>query len=222
MSKAKPGSPIKCFLLTETNRAWRWLRRFNASDDDDRCPSQFRYHNAQFSLGVAQGFTRDQDGNWRELEGFVTPPSDDPRWPTKCEHCAYVFKDTDHFQVFDEHIHVTEDGREFSIRNAPPGAMWYADWMGENYFGPDGHCLVVRCPDGRDWMIDGPASNCTDKQDVGPFGKAHRCWVRHGTPPLIVVDKKGKTCKAGAGSIDTKHKYHGFLGSHGAQPGEFT
>lgn len=94
--------------------------------------------------------------------------------------------------------------------NAAPGAMWYADWMLEvddnwNYAGPDGHCLVVRCPNGSDWMIDGRASNCTLPND-----KNHKCWVRHGTPPNITVDKNGLTCSAGAGSI-MAGDYHGFL-----------
>jgi len=57
-------------------------------------------------------------------------------------------------------------------------------------------------------MIDGPANNCTRKDDPGQ--KHHHCWVRHGVPPSITVDKNGPTCEAGAGSILTKN-WHGFL-----------
>jgi hypothetical protein len=82
--------------------------------------------------------------------------------------------------------------------------------MSDSDKGPDGRCLVVVCPNGCEWMIDGPASNCTMPQDRGPFSSSHRCWVRHGEPPNITVDKAGRTCAAGAGSIQAGD-YHGFL-----------
>jgi hypothetical protein len=71
--------------------------------------------------------------------------------------------------------------------------------------GFDGRCLVVKCPDGHEWMIDGIASNCTDRGN-----EAHRCWIRHGEPPVLTIDKNGPTCGAGAGSILTP-RFHGFL-----------
>lgn len=43
-----------------------------------------------------------------------------------------------------------------------------------------------------------------------PDDAEHRCWIRHGEPPLITVDKNGLTCAAGAGSIQCRD-YHGFL-----------
>jgi hypothetical protein len=89
-----------------------------------------------------------------------------------------------------------------------PGRMFYISFSG-------GHCgtheppcsrhLAVVLPNGYLWDIDGRASNCTMKDD-----KQHRCWVRHGEPPTITVDKAGPTCKAGAGSIKVDG-YHGFL-----------
>ena len=98
------------------------------------------------------------------------------------------------------------------------GAMYYADWEcserpldaqgrklwgwdWDNQFEPP---LYVITPGGP-WCIDSRASNCTLKED-----RMHRCWVRHGTPPNIHVDKAGVTCRAGAGSIICG-KYHGFL-----------
>jgi hypothetical protein len=57
-------------------------------------------------------------------------------------------------------------------------------------------------------MIDGICSNCTDREDALKGG--HKCWVRHGDAPLITVDKNGKTCGAGGGSI-LSGSYHGFL-----------
>lgn len=97
---------------------------------------------------------------------------------------------------------------------APVGAMWYACWLPpkwtwNNETGPH---LMVRVPNGplqlRDWDIDARASNCGLPED-----KLHRCWVRHGEPPNVHVDKAGVTCNAGAGSISMP-QWHGFL-DHG-------
>lgn len=100
----------------------------------------------------------------------------------------------------------------YSLAQVPVGAMWYADWyLGlehEPFKGPDGHCLVVKLPNGHEWVIDGPCSNCTDREDYLRGG--HKCWVRHGTAPRITVDKLGKTCDAGGGSIQSG-SFHGFL-----------
>jgi hypothetical protein len=58
------------------------------------------------------------------------------------------------------------------------------------------------------WNVDGRASNCDMPND-----RLHRCWVRHGDPRVpgqLHVDKVGKTCRAGAGSIAIQG-FHGFL-----------
>jgi hypothetical protein len=65
--------------------------------------------------------------------------------------------------------------------------------------------LEVILPDLTPWNIDSRAHNCTMPADFD-----HRCWVRHGEPPAITVDKNGLTCAAGAGSIQSGG-YHGFL-----------
>jgi hypothetical protein len=89
-----------------------------------------------------------------------------------------------------------------------PGSLFWISFS-------SGHCstheppcarhLTAVTPDGHWWDIDGRANNCTMKSD-----KRHRCWVRHGEPPHITVDKAGLTCAAGAGSIQTP-SWHGFL-----------
>jgi hypothetical protein len=84
------------------------------------------------------------------------------------------------------------------------------EWHGlprrqKSYHFTDGDHLVVVCPNGYTWDIDSRASNCTM-----PYDYNHRCWVRHGDPPKITVDKNGVTCAAGAGSI-LAGDYHGFL-----------
>lgn len=68
----------------------------------------------------------------------------------------------------------------------------------------NGKALWVQTPGGS-WCIDSRASNCGS-----PYDYEHRCWVRHGDVPVITVDKIGRTCSAGAGSI-LCGKYHGFL-----------
>lgn len=114
-------------------------------------------------------------------------------------------------------FHRPDTGEVFDrLADCPPGAMWdAAPWYvvagskggyllgGANEH--DGRWLVVRLPNGHDWCIDSRCSNCTLKDD-----NTHRCWVRHGDPPNITVDKNGVTCAAGGGSIQSGD-YHGFL-----------
>lgn len=98
----------------------------------------------------------------------------------------------------------TDTGEE--IVDLPPGAMYYVSQQSQPYYrpGPDGRTLFVVTPGGH-WSPDSRASNCGSPDD-----NVHYCWVRHGVPPMITVDKQGHTCKAGAGSI-VMGKYHGFL-----------
>lgn len=206
---------VKCFFIEPTDRCKRWLRRYVGSSQA-KCPGPMGYHNAQTFLDeIDRPFDKERDC-WP-----VAPPSgvphENPRWPAKCEGCDYRFMDADEWQDFTRQVYIDKaTGRTYTLDERIPGMMWDASWMGENMHGPDGRCLVVVCPDGHEWMIDGPASNCTMPNDRGPFGSAHRCWVRHGTPPLITVDKAGRTCGAGGGSIQAG-SYHGFL-----RNGEFT
>jgi hypothetical protein len=207
---------IKCFFVEPTERAKRSLRRYSANPDL-KCSGSYRYHNAHAALDEAQRpFDKEKDC-WHELPDPKIP-HDDPRWPVKCDACDYRFTADDNWQLFDEQIYIDKaTGREYSIRDRIPGMMWDAIWMHEWARGPDGRSLVVVCPDGHKWMIDGHASNCTMPND-----EAHRCWTRTGSPPALQVGKQfGKSCSAGGGSIQTPG-YHGFLGTQGAAPGEFT
>jgi hypothetical protein len=99
-----------------------------------------------------------------------------------------------------------DTGEEVMMRTMPIGAMWYVRESSQQDYrpGPDGRTLFVNTPAGH-WSPDSRASNCGLPED-----NEHYCWVRHGVPPLVTVDKKGKTCQAGAGSI-LIGKYHGFL-----------
>lgn len=164
------------------------------------------YHNAMVLLGD----TERQD-DW----SFMGEPRDhagDPRWPTKCDHCGKEAPATATRQVFRDRVYDTPTG------TLEPGCLYWADWFREHdddgagvsgscvlHDKCDGRHLMAILPNGRQWDIDGRASNCTMRED-----RLHRCWVRHGEPPNVTVDKDGLTCAAGAGSIQAGD-YHGHL-----------
>lgn len=205
-----PYEATPVFFIAPTNRYKKSFRRY-ASHGKDCCPGRFKsFHNASPVIETVTADEHPRSGRDPETET-------DPRWPTKCEGCDYEFTDEDTWQVFYEQIYAAADGREVTLRDAPPGACWDAYWFytdratGEPEegarTGPDGRYLIVICPNGQQWTVDGRASNCTMRDD-----ETHRCWVRHGRPEdgTLHVDKNGHTCAAGAGSI-LAGDYHGFL-----------
>jgi len=212
---------IACYWLEPTDLVEVGLRRFAPASGKPAppCPrdgGKWEYHGALSILtnaritwlaerpeGCSHWFT---DGDDRfGVPEFAYPAHDDPRWPVACE-CGYRFAADDPWQEWSERLYRRADnGGMVRLRDAPPGAMWDAGWSPRK--GPDGRSLVVKCPNGDQWDIDSRASNCTLPDD-----DEHRCWVRHGEPPLITVDKNGKTCQAGGGSIRAGD-YHGFLHS---------
>lgn len=192
---------IRCFIVERTGRAQYHLRRY--SNLGRPCGDR-SYHNA---TGADLGQTEDnKNEKWLCSNKPVVDPAD-PRWPTKCDRCDYLFGDGDPKQVFGEVIVRRKDtGEEMTLDKAPAGALWRADWNEDwaEYTGLDKQSWMCRLPGGHDWAIDGPASNCTRK------GEPHKCWVRHGVAPDFNIDKNGDTCSAGAGSIAVPG-YHGFL-----------
>ena len=183
---------VRCFFCEPSGLERLFLRRYAASSKA-QCSGPYSYHNARVFL---------ED---RQLSDTVpTHPRDDERWPMKCAACDYVFDDDDHWQVFRETIYLrTDTGEEVLQTDNVPGMMFDATWMCRK--GADGRSLYVILPNGKQWAIDGRASNCSMPED-----SEHRCWVRHGEPPFITVDKNGNTCAAGGGSIQAGD-YHGFL-----------
>jgi len=175
------------------------LRRYTFSN------SSVGYHSAMVIIG--RRFYPRNDEGYYERPMFVFPGHDDPRWPKACECGAHTFTDEDEWQEWSEACYQRGDTGDFvGLLRAPPGAMWDAWWL-KDFGAPtsDGRHIEVVCPNGRTWSIDSRASNCTMKDD-----RVHHCWIRHGEPPNLTVDKNGLTCQAGAGSIQAGD-YHGFL-----------
>lgn len=149
--------------------------------------------------------------------------------PEKCR-CGHVFTQDAH-RCASWHPVWTDGQRMVTTREMPPGAVYDADWMhgwAENC-GPDGRSICAILPNGAYWCIDSRATNCDSpcKHCQKPFhqhiraggiptcpgyedAKPHKCWIRHGEPPNLTVDKNGVTCGAGAGSIAVTG-WHGFL-----------
>lgn len=189
----------ECFMIEPTNLFEESLRRFVfSSAAHSKCPHFHGYHNASVVIGQ-------QERSERFGYGADDFDHTSPLWPKACA-CGYVFHDDDEWQHNLENLfRDTRDGSLYLLRDAPPGAMYYAWWLNDTFPGPDGQCLAVILPNKREWLIDSVASNCTMPED-----KVHRCWVREGTPPKVTVSKNGLTCGAGAGSI-LAGDYHGFL-----------
>lgn len=216
-----------CFLLQPTDLIQVRLRRYMGNTSDCPAPGNHGMHQAWVLIG-----------NDKEIEGvnnvntFKGPiPDNDPRWPTKCD-CGLPFPEDLPRQYFPQHLYRrTDNGELVTWRDAPGGAMLVPDWY------DDPKPLLVKLPNGWEWNVDSRASNCDSpcqhcqqpyhshntetcsnpgdgehKWTKGAYvdGRPHACWVRHGEPPLVTVDKNGVTCNAGAGSI-IGGNWHGFL-----------
>jgi hypothetical protein len=202
-------SSIRCFFLEATGKVSIHLRRYRSPkpDDTNKCTLQGYegYHNAKVYL-KDEAIERDEKGYI--CNGMKPVLShDNLLWPTQCP-CGYVFQEDDEWQRFTQQIYRrTDTNEEVTLQNVPVGAMWYADWLDRMYVSQDEHVLMVKTP-GGDWVIDSQANNCTMPDDGRQ--EKHHCWIRHGVPPNITVDKNGVTCGVGAGSIQCG-TYHGFL-----------
>lgn len=188
------GNRIQCFFLEPSNLAEASLRRFVYSNRA-KCPGKHGYHNASAVIADRVKWELEANG----CGDTPTPEmKKDPRWPTTCD-CGYAFVDLDVWQCNTNRLFVRGDnGGLVTLHDAPDGAMWYADWLGDFARGPDGHTLVVRTP-GGEWVVDAPSKG---------GGK----WTRTGKVPKItatpsiligeVRNTEGKIIARG---------YHGFL-----------
>ena len=183
-----------CFWIAPTDRQQRFLRRYSEDKPDQPCAGEHGYHNAVVRIEDGPAiFVPGKEGRTYHGSPSLVEYMRDPRWPWACA-CGYVFTEVDHARVHASTIYRADDGREMTIEEAPPGALWDAThWTPPSWHGQDGLSLAVKLPPGGAydvWMIDGPSS------DGGH-------WQRVGTrPPDISVTP----------SILT-NKYHGFLTS---------
>lgn len=171
---------VQCFLLEPSGQVRRYLRRY--ASNPPPCAEVGGYHDARVLLEQGDRVP-DEVVSWAPSAEELAHP----QWPTHCA-CRYAFTHNDYWQLFIEDLWRLPDGSLVELRAAPPGAMWRAPWLQNSWRrAPDGVCLLVRCPGGDDWLIDGPATN-------GPG------WTRTGTPPCLTVEP----------SIQTSN-YHGHL-----------
>lgn len=191
---------IKCFLLIATPYQRFSLRRFVWSETENKCPLRHGYHDASVVIGQTLIETPSTT-----IQSHIDKT--DQRWPIHCD-CGYEFTNEDQWQHFMEPLYSRQDNREaiYTLNDAPVGAIWQCTWYEDiqSMRGTDGKSYCVKTP-GGDWVIDSQASNCTMPTDT-----VHKCWVRHGEPPMFTVDKNGNTCAAGGGSIQMGN-YHGHL-----------
>jgi len=178
----------RCFVIEPTERVRRALRRYSRADEG--CPDNGgHHHNAEVAIEDGPAIWAEDGRSYRTAP--ASWPGDDPRWPAACS-CGYAFAEDDHWQLWYELIYRAPSGAEYTLRDAPIGAMWRLPWWEETpaWVGPDGQCWAVMLPPGGVsdvWIIDGPSSS---------GGR----WERTGTPPAVTARP----------SILTP-RYHGFL-----------
>lgn len=138
------------------------------------------------------------------VEDFLT----DPRWPTKCAKCGFVFpaRSTEgdsystglsNWQVNDSRLYAGfPDGSLRTLEDdLPPGAMYEVWWVRDipRMLGPDGKCWAVQMPSGQPWYIDAES-------------KSGGHWTRTGTPPNLDANPSINHLPEGG-----KSRYHGWL-----------
>lgn len=151
---------VQTFWLEKTDRVRVCLRRFGGN-----CSGPAGYCNAFVVI-----HDNVPEAEWPcSGDDEERVPHDDARWPTACDACGASFTDDHKWQIFLKHLYRGPGGEMHTLIDAPAGAMWDADWMPDRYRGPDGIHLVVKLPNGHEWLADGPAAN-------GPG------WTRTGDP----------------------------------------
>ena len=179
---------VTCFLIKAVGVDRLSLRRYSTSNNPTVCGGA-GYHNAHV-------FLKDEPASFEASTGYAgEPPKADARWPRACR-CGYTFMDTDAYQIFRRALYARlEDSKEvFTLDEAPPGAMWNADWMPSGHHGPDGLCLVLKLPGDHEWMIDGPS------KDGGHWTRTGTAPKLTASPSILVPGAPGQPCL-----------YHGWL-----------
>lgn len=183
---------VPCFLVEYTGKGRLYRRRYTLHPCRAAGRPALSFHNAVSVLPEVVDDPIIETSGFRHLSFVHGPGTEeearDGRWPTKCEACNYVFHDADEWQIGTESIYRrVDDGREGTLRELGPGAMYEAFWLQPFHAGDDGKCWAVKLPDGVEWAIDG-------------LSNSGGVWTRTGVAPKFTVKP----------SILT-HGYHGFL-----------
>lgn len=178
--------PWKMFLVEPAGIFRRSLRRFW---NYGLGRHSGHYHDASVVI-KEQCSCPEPGGRSTSGEGW----EDDPRWPARCA-CGYAFVPEDHRQMNEELLYKgAPDGRLYTLRSHPPGAIWRAIWMEKEtenpYAAPDGKVWCLKLPGDTEWLIYSFSS-----------GPDRRKWDVHGTLPNITVHP----------SVNAEGYYHGWI-----------
>lgn len=181
-------SELLCHLMVESERVEVALRRFtfgnsNRDRPDFPCPALdgIAGHDSGFRVihdnDAKARWWAPEPGGTHRVRALVAPI--DERWPLLCTHCRAEFPPEAERQTEASLLYSGwPDGRFFTRRAMPPGAMYDAVELYQyiHFCGPDGKAMHLVLPDGTHWHIDGP-----------PSGAGQRGWIRTGIPPLLTV-----------------------------------
>ena len=213
---------IECFLVTKTDRVGRYLRRYVRTYERPSAHKCLNGYGCDVMFRIEDAPAEPSVTSWERS---------DPRWPSTCPQCGYVFLEEDEWILFTDPLYENSDGWSWPRRELPAGSMYFPSWLqpeeGDTNLTPgyvcptEGSVLTVITPEWSDgtgtyeWTIDAYCSNCDRKSEV------HHCWCRHGIAPKITVNKVPPpgdsfgTCRAGAGSIwqhmSSGRGWHGML-----------
>lgn len=142
-------------------------------------------HQASADVGRAQWPPANRNGEpIAVMDGYLR------RAPLACR-CGYLFGPDDPIEGYRHRLYtdrrpVHEGGWRGILADAPPGALWLADWYPESWRGPDGHCLVLQLPDLTAFVLDAPYGLAGEDLGLDRYR-------RTGEPPELTVDREVDT-----------------------------
>ncbi len=215
---------MKVTLVHQTG--WRY-KQVATSEDDQPCGKSpyGGHHRAEKMVTQSAGPMPDKQRS-EELWNSIDRTAE-----AVCEYCGETFVvkswSATTAPLYGEHLE--------QWRPLQPGDLFTADYYTPQLWGFEGNEImwVLVLPNGDHWVLGSRASNCgspckvcgvryRDHEGTNHKKKAadghhyedrdptHRCWVISGEPPMFTSNKQGRTCDAGAGSIQMGD-FHGFL-----------
>lgn len=208
-TRLMPGfGPAVCYWIEPTEENQRWLRRYSQPPSGSAYTCSAGWHTAKVAIDIVTKVEADR-ATW--VSGDLAPHHD-PRWPTVCETgCGYGFVEDDAWQLFIRTLYRRGDTEALvTLEDAPPGALWNADWLPADYQGPDGIHLAAKCPNGLSWYVDGPALRPAPGGTTVEGGR----WTRSGVPPAVTVSPSiaiGYERNEAGEWVEAPNHYHGDI-----------